>query len=127
MSLGLPLLGDDVDKYAEFWKWFEINQDKFFDFAKPDQKVEKDFDLLSGALGKVNGDLTFEFGPKAEIREFVISAGGLKKSFPDVVLLAKAAPILPKWKVIQFRPRRSTLNIIDFQGVKLDPKALLSG
>ncbi len=111
-----------MDKFAEFWAWFAANQAAYRDFATPDQRVEKDFDRLAQALGKVNGDLTFEFGPPGDVRDFVISAGGLKKSFfPMSLALAKAAPPLPRWRIVAFRPRRSTLNIVEFQGVTLNP------
>ena len=94
---------------SQFWKWFKKNQAMLFDFEK-DQ--EATFNKLSDAMSKVNPDLTFEFGPKENgKREFVISAGGIKDSFPAVEALYAAAPKLKQWEFIKFRPRRSPMDI----------------
>ena len=48
------------------------------------------------------------------MREFVISAGGIRKAFPPVSALVAAAPKLERWKITGFRPRRTPFN-----GVKI--------
>jgi hypothetical protein len=94
---------------AEFWTWFEKNEDMLFHFER-DQ--ERTFDRLNVAMHKVHPDITFEFGPDENgKREFVISADGLKTAFPAVESLYAAAPSLPRWKFIKFRPRRSPMEL----------------
>ena len=103
---------------ADFWTWFQNNEDMIFHFEKD---TENTFDKLSAALSKVDPELTFEFSPIRESgkREFVISAGGIKKSFPSVELLFNSAPEFKKWTIVKFRPRRTPLNDLTFGGVSI--------
>lgn len=98
---------------ATFWVWFQKHSNDIYHFEKNREKV---FDQLSAALAKVNNDLTFEFSPVLENgkREFVLSAGGIKASFPAVEALFDAAPDMAQWTVVKFRQRRATLNDISF-------------
>lgn len=73
-------------------------------------------------MSVVDPDLTFEFGPLEDgQREFVISAGGIKRGFDAVQRLAAAAPRLSRWRVIAFRPRRPVRNVVEFGGIRVDP------
>jgi hypothetical protein len=89
--------------YQKFWNWFVEHEQDLFNFEKDKERI---FDELADELQKVDGDLTFEFGPKEATREFVISAGGIKRAFPAVTALTAAAPRLKNWKITAFRPRR---------------------
>lgn len=103
---------------SKFWRWFQTNETKLFDFERDQERV---FDELQSQLHKVNAGLTFEFGPKENgMREFVISADGIKDVFPSVIALADAAPRLQRWKVIKFRPRRG-LGPVGLNGINLSP------
>jgi hypothetical protein len=107
-----------------FWSWFKDHDDAYFSLA-PDDAARREalFDELSTELGKINPDLTFEFGPLIDgKRDFVISAGGIKDAFPAVRELVAHAPALSHWRVIAFRPRRSPVSTIEFQDVKLKPE-----
>jgi hypothetical protein len=102
-----------------FWRWFALNDERLFHFER-DQ--ERTFDALTAAMNEVDPDLTFEFGPVDDgRREFVISAGGIKRGFDAVHRLAAAAPPLARWRVIAFRPRRPVGNVIDLGGIRVDP------
>lgn len=111
------MLAKDTKEQA-FWKWFESNQDDLFHFERDRDAV---FDRLSGALNRVNRDLTFEFSPvrKDGTREFVISAAGIKAAFPSVEALYAAAPKLPKWTIVKYRPRRFPIHDLDYAGRKV--------
>ena len=88
-----------------FWRWFEDNSTRLFAFESDQENV---FDQLQGALGKVDKGLTFEFGPvEGGRRDFVLSADGIREVFPVVERLVEAAPGLPQWTIIAFRPPRS--------------------
>jgi hypothetical protein len=72
---------------------------------------------LSDALSKVSEGLAFEFGPVENgTREFIVSADGDSALFPIVRRLVDRAPVMPKWRVIAFRPPRGvdfTINMGD--------------
>lgn len=106
-----PLLGctAGASPESEFWSWFQLNEEEIFNFESNQEVV---FEKLAARMKKVNPSLTFEFGPKeGGIRDFVISADGIKESFPSVEKLYAAAPQLKKWKFIKFRPRREPSDI----------------
>jgi hypothetical protein len=103
----------------EFWKWFSEHESELLDFEIDRESI---FDQLSNQLKRPDPDLTFEFGPKREPREFVVSAGGIKRAFPSVSALLAAAPKLERWRFTAFRPRRIPLNIVEFRGKRIDPK-----
>ena len=124
LNLGLLLLigcssgRAQMSREHEFWRWFQANETKLFDF---DTDRERVFDELERELHKVNPGLTFEFGPKENgVRDFVISADGIKEVFPSVIALGDAAPSLQRWKVIKFRPRRASGPVV-LNGIKLSP------
>ena len=103
----------------KFWKWFQKNEKKLLHFEADQERI---FDQVASELQKVDPNLTFEFGPAGARREFVISAAGIKDSFPAVVSLKSAAPALPYWRITAFRPRRTPINIIEFREKSVDPK-----
>jgi hypothetical protein len=102
-----------------FWRWFQANETRLFDFEKDQERV---FDELQAQLHKVNSGLTFQFGPKeAGVREFVISADGIKDVFPVVISLADSAPHLSRWRVVKFRPRHGQ-GPISLNGLRIAPE-----
>jgi hypothetical protein len=107
----------------EFWNWFNRHEEELFAFEADQERI---FDQLATALQRVDRDLTFEFGPRAAIREFVISAGGIKRAFPSVSALALAAPTLDRWRVMAFRPRRSLSNVVEFRGKHVEGTGFLA-
>jgi hypothetical protein len=107
----------------DFWKWFLQHEDELYNLD-PNREYEREklFDQLGDELGRVDSDLTFELGPNAPRREFVISAGGMKRAFPAVTSLANAAPRLDRWQVTAFRPRRPLSNVVQVRDKRVDPK-----
>ena len=105
-----------------FWEWFQSNEAALFDFEKDQERV---FKQLLAQLRKVNPDLVFEFGPNNNgRREFVISAGGIRAAFPAVESLYAAAPALPRWEFIKFRPRRAAMDI-SYAGISVKATSVL--
>ena len=107
MILGIAMIGKlliQKDKDVEFWKWFSQNQNELYHYEKNQQIL---FDELTKKLKNIDSNLTFEFSPihADSIREFTISADGLKESFPTVMRLLDKAPKMPKWKINAFRQR----------------------
>lgn len=105
--------------YQKFWRWFVEHEQDLLNFEKDRERV---FDELANELQKVDCDLTFEFGPKEAKREFVVSAGGVKRAFPAVTALTAAAPRLENWEITAFRQRRGALETIEFGDKRVDPK-----
>lgn len=101
---------------SDFWKWFGKNESRLYENERNREAI---FDELSAQMAKVNPDLTFEFGPVMPNgkRDFVVSAGGIKTAFPAVEALVSKAPSLRRWQIIKFRPRRSTLNDLEYGGL----------
>ena len=106
-------------KERAFWRWFEANEARLFDFERDPERV---FGELENELHKIHPDLTFEFGPKgSSSRQLVISANGIKEVFPSVIALCDNAPVLPRWVITKFRPRRRFQNPITFKGLRVSP------
>jgi hypothetical protein len=108
-----------MNAQQQFWTWFHQHEAELFDFEADQERI---FDRLATELQKVDPNLTFEFGPKGPKREFVISAGGIKKAFPAVSCLANAAPPFDRWQITAFRPRRQSGNVVEFRGKRVDPE-----
>jgi hypothetical protein len=102
------------DTFQKFWTWFKENENRLYNFERDQEKI---FDELSRELSLVDTNLTFEFSYIKDNgkREFVISAGGIKSSFPSVEGLVERAPFFEKWTIIKYRPRRKTLNELKFE------------
>ncbi len=115
--IGVLILGsfscfNTKSKEDVFWAWFVKNSSRLFHFEDEQEKI---FDEITVQLRKINPDLTFEFGPiQNDKREFIISAGGIKSSFPAVEKLYSVKPDLKEWKITKFRPRRDGLFTIQF-------------
>ena len=103
---------------AQFWHWFQQHEDDLFHFDRDQEPI---FDRLNTALSDVDDDLTFEFGPERDgIREFVISAAGIKRAFPAVNRLYDARPELQRFRVTAFRPRRPVVNNIEYADLTIN-------
>jgi len=94
-----------------FWNWFSEHQEEVLRFEADQERI---FDQVAVMLQEVDPHLTFEIGSEGIPRDFIVSAGGVKTSFPAVISLVNAAPALPKWNVIAFRPRRTPPGAVEF-------------
>lgn len=92
------------NKKKEFWKWFTKHQQELYHFEDNQNAL---FDELSKRLKNVNENLVFEFSPIRDngIREFSISADGIKAVFPFVIEVIEQAPDLINWEFYAFRQR----------------------
>lgn len=109
--------GEQAEKNKAFWTWFQAHS---AEIARITTAKELIADELHIELSKVRSELTFELGPKETPRELIVSADGIVGAFPAVQSLVSAAPPLPGWKVIAFRPRKPGLSI-EMGDVKLTP------
>ncbi len=105
---------------TSFWKWFQDHEEELFRFENERDSI---FRSLAEALERVQDGLTFEIGPVENgIREIVISADGIRELFPAVETLCRAAPDLPRWKVVSFRQRRLPIDTIHLRDLTLRPE-----
>jgi len=98
----------DIDT---FWEWFTKHSNKYFNFENNQDEL---FTKLKNQLNSIDSNLVFEFSPifNNGLREFIISADGIKSSFPSVIDLVEKAPKLSNWKIIAFRqPHYGTTRI----------------
>ncbi|HEY6951050.1 MAG TPA: hypothetical protein VI758_01515 [Bacteroidota bacterium] len=124
MILGpFPLFRQSNDPNATFWSWFQVHEKTLYAIRDAQDPM---FSRLLGRLHKVDPDLCFEIGsPNNGQRELILSAGGLKRAFAAVESLANAAPQLPRWRIIKFRPRRLDLSSLRIDTVTISPKTVL--
>lgn len=105
----------------DFWTWFQQNETMLFYFEKDQERI---FDELSGQLAKVDSNLSFEFSSIIDgRREFIISASGIRESFPKVESLFAVAPKLPRWIFIKFRPRHEPMGL-SYLGLNVDAESI---
>jgi len=108
----------------EFWHWFLENEQRLLHHDHTDENREEIFDDVLAALHKVDENLSFEFGPQSPTREFIVSAGGIKDSFPAVLRLQAAQPALERWEVTYFRPRRDPISTIEIDDITIKSREM---
>jgi len=109
---------------AAFWAWFQSNTAYLEGYLENTAEVVA---TVSKRLNAVSRNLAFEMGRADDgVYEFIVSADGIRDVFPEVVALAKAAPSIPGWRVIAFRPRKpgSLGKTVRFEGMELGTNAL---
>jgi hypothetical protein len=113
------------ESQSHFWAWFRTHQDEVATIRTAREPIA---DMLHAELHKVDPQLTFELGNDMRPREFIISADGIKASFPAVQALAAAAPQIADWKVIAFRQRHPGHDRVQLDGflLKADDIAYLA-
>jgi len=106
----------------DFWKWFAKNEKFIYENIENKDKQEKLFDDISSRLHKIDENLVFEFSPIHEnkIREFSVSADGIKESFPAVEKLISISPKIVNWQFSAFRQRVPSDDLtLDFGKFKI--------
>jgi len=106
IAMGFSLFNRQ-SKEKNFWSWFSKHQIEYYNGIENLKIRDKIFDKLSTELKKVHNDLVFEFSPIHEngIREFIVSAEGIKELFPIVENLIENAPEIENWEFKAFRQR----------------------
>ncbi len=107
-------------KIKAFWDWFEANEADYFHLKLNDPNQEHLFDQMLRELRKLDEHLAFELSMPLEDgrRELVLTAQGMKASFPLVFEMQKQAPALDHWMVVPLKPRLGQdlmLNIGDVE------------
>lgn len=102
-----------------FWEWFSEKSAQYLNFENDQKRL---FEELGKELQAVDDNLSFEFSPALSNgkREFVITAQGIKKSFPAVTKLVTAAPSFPNWIIIAFRQPHLDYTRIEYLNIQFD-------
>jgi len=109
------------DKIEQFWEWFTNRHEYIY------QNLETDTENLANEITEnlkmIHSDLAFEisFEKVDSLRNFIISADGIKELFELVIELTNRAPNYDNWMITPFRPRLNQRNqVIELDGVSLD-------
>ncbi|MEM7105750.1 MAG: hypothetical protein AAF502_21610 [Bacteroidota bacterium] len=98
-----------IDEAAikKFWNWFLEKEHLFYFGTENQDELETLFDLVSEQLKTFNETIVCEFSPIREdkIKEFCISADGMKEAFDDVKSIVSLAPKHEHWEFTAFRQR----------------------
>ncbi len=93
----------DPQSVAEFWSWFVANEQNLLESDDPEGEALSE---LTDRLRNVHEDLVWEIDPAGTMpRQLTISADGLPDALDAVEAICDAAPELPDWEFIRFRPR----------------------
>ncbi|WP_139228615.1 hypothetical protein [Planctomicrobium piriforme] len=128
-SSATPLQASEMksDPEKNFWNWFQAHRDEYRSLnSKSAQEKERLLSEIHEHLREYHHGLAYEISePLREGgNEFVVSADGDLEIFSHVRSLVAAAPQLPGWKVIAFRPAQGFTFVHKFDDVKLEASTL---
>lgn len=116
-----------INSIADFWDWFQQNQEGFYTALKNGDQLEKNFfDHLSEKLKQLNNACFFLAGMVNDnTADLIFTADGVLKNMPFVEELVAAAPSIPNWKFTALKPEMNIDNLgIDMQGYKFNKDSL---
>jgi len=90
---------------TKFWDWFIENEAALFYGTDDEDKRGEIFEGLTERIKAIDSNLAYAFSPiqSDDTKEFIISADGMKESFPNVEKLVSLAPKHNHWKFLAFR------------------------
>ncbi len=106
---------------TEFWSWFRHSERRLRDIEVPEKEALLD-DLLEH-LHAFSERLWFEVGGPEHARELIISAEGRLEAFHEVRRLVGAAPEMPGWTIIAFKPAQGFAFVTEYAGLRFSPEA----
>jgi len=110
-------------KAAQFWEWFQSNEDRFRHVEGPDKEALLD-EILANLHQYCEG-LAFEVGGHPEgPRELIISADGDRARFGQVDTLVTLAPVVEGWEFVAFKPAMGFEFVTEYKDVRLDPREM---
>jgi hypothetical protein len=113
---------------ARFWQWFRNNGDRLqvAMYGRDDGAREAAAGELREAVHAVQPGLVLELarGEEGEPRQLIVSADGRPERVDAVKDFVAAAPALPGWEVVAFRPRMPVGEslAIELQGERVGPE-----
>lgn len=114
-----------MNKYIQFWKWFNNEESKFFDRIELD--AEKWVPIIDNKLKTIHPDIVFEISELIQNkREFIISADGNFEAFEDVFNLCETSLVDDRWRIIALRqPEGVMRHHVELEGLILGYEHIL--
>ena len=112
--------------FDAFWRWFVVAERGLRDaHGGGTAAVEIAVTEIGNRLRRVHPELCFEYDRADDgVYELILSAGGIRSLFPAVSALKQAAPEVPGWRVIAFRPRKTSCARVQLGEAVLEPQDL---
>ncbi len=109
-----------------FWRWFLTAEARLRDAHGGDAAaLEAAVNEIGDRLRRVHPELCFEYGRADDgVFELILSAGGIRSLFPAVAALKQAAPEIPGWRIVGFRPRKESCVRVQLGEAVLEPEGL---
>ena len=113
--------------FDAFWQWF-LSAEPRLRAAHGNggmAELEAAVNEIGDRLNRVHPELCFEYGRADDgIFELILSAGGIRSLFSAVSALKQAAPEVPGWRIIAFRPRKASCAQVQLGEAVLEPEGL---
>ncbi|MDN3583008.1 DUF695 domain-containing protein [Mucilaginibacter flavus] len=108
---------EPIKSYADFWNWFQKNEQDFFKVVKAQGNIEElFFNKLSPKLNELKDGYFYLTGMLSpDTAELVFTADGAIKNIPFIEEFVAAAPQINSWKFTALKP---ALDITDV-GIKM--------
>ena len=112
--------------FEVFWQWFVSAERRLRDaYDGGVVEIEAAVAEIGDRLHRIHPELCFEYGHADDgVYELILSAGGILSHFPAVSALKQAAPEVPGWRIIAFRPRKASCARIQLGEAVLEPDGL---
>ncbi len=122
--LAMPETAKEIREF-EFWKWFATAHERYRSIDRAKDREEL-LDLLLERLHDFDSELYFEVSQPLEdgTNELIITAEGVRTKFSKVEALVAAAPMLPKWQIIAFKPPMGFEFVHEYGELKIHPRNL---
>lgn len=104
---------------GEFWDWFLQNGREIAAVRTGSEPI---LHTIAENLRAVHPNLQFEMSVADDgLREFIVSAGGIREAIPAVEQLVSTAPEIPGWQIIAFKQRKQA-DRIEIGGQSFGPE-----
>lgn len=116
-----------IKNYADFWNWFQANEQTFYNIIQKGENPEKKFfSQLSAKLAEIKDGFFYMVGMlDNNTAELVLTPDGIINNIVFVEELVDAAPAIPNWKFTALKPALDIENIgIKMDGYKFDGENL---
>lgn len=111
-----------MEDQRRFWTWFERNEARFRNIRLPED--DGLLDEIQERLQAYCPELWFETGRADDgCNELIVSAEGQTGFFSAVRTLVAAAPLIPGWRFIAFKPAQGFEFETGYEGISFSPKA----
>jgi len=104
---------DTIKSYADFWNWFQQNEEAFFKVVEQNGNLEKDFfEKLSSRLNEVKDGFYYLTGlfDKNTV-ELIFSAKGEIKNIVFIEELVNSAPQINGWRFTALKPAHDIADV----------------